>query len=153
MKDSVTVHWERTSPDFHFDRYNREHRWVFPSGQSVEASAGLAFGGKLTHVNPEEGFVASVSSCHMLTFLAIAARKRFVVERYTDRATGVLEKNENGIPVVTRVTLRPEVVFGGDRLPTAKDIHGIHRSSHRHCFIAQSIKSEVVIEPVGVDDA
>ena len=104
------------------------------------------FQGNPDCVDPEEAFVGALSSCHMLTFLAIAAKKRLTVDRYEDNAVGTLEKNTNGRLAVTRATLRPKVVWGGDKTPTLEEIGKMHEHAHRACFIANSVLTEVSIE-------
>jgi organic hydroperoxide reductase OsmC/OhrA len=141
----ATISWERGDRDFSYETYTRDHTWRFDAGVTVPASAAPAYLGSAEGVDPEEAFVASVSSCHMLTFLAIAARKRYVVERYDDEAVGVLEKNEDGKLAVTRVTLRPRVVFGGAKQPTADDLARLHESAHEHCFIANSVRTAIEV--------
>src|SRR5690606_24070222 len=108
--------------DFTYERYPREHTWRFPEGPEIAASAAPEFLGNPGCVVPEQAFVAALSSCHMLTFLAIAARKRLQVERYTDAAVGHLEKNAEGRLAVTRVELRPQVQFGGETTPDAETL-------------------------------
>ncbi|HKU43833.1 MAG TPA: OsmC family protein [Polyangiales bacterium] len=144
---TANVEWTRNGEDFQFDRFSRAHHWSFEGGVVVPASAAPDFHGDPKRVDPEQAFVASLSSCHMLTFLAIAARKRFVVESYTDHAVGVLTKNERGKPWMSRVSLRPKVVFSGEKRPTQEEIAALHRSAHENCFIALSVRSEVVVEP------
>jgi organic hydroperoxide reductase OsmC/OhrA len=143
----VTVDWERETPDFAYETYNRDHDWSFDAGVTVRASANPAYLGSETCVDPEEAFVASLSSCHMLTFLAIAARKRYVVDGYRDEAVGVLAKDAAGRLAVTRVTLRPQVRFGGDKVPGPEELRQLHDQAHHACFIANSVKTEVVVEP------
>ena len=92
-------------------------------------------------------FVAALSSCHMLVFLGIVAKRRFVVEHYEDNAVGVLEKNDAGRLAMTRVTLRPAVTFSGERRPTPEQLETMHHQAHRGCFIANSVKTEVALEP------
>jgi organic hydroperoxide reductase OsmC/OhrA len=99
-------------------------------------------------VDPEEAFVAALSSCHMLWFLALAAKRRFCVDRYFDAAVGVMEKNAEGRVAITRVTLHPEVCFSGEHRPSPAEIEQLHHAAHEACFIANSVKSEVVCEPV-----
>jgi len=132
---------------FHFDHYSRAHTWSFDSGVVVPATAAPAFHGDPERVDPEEAFVASLSSCHMLTFLAIAARKRFIVEQYRDEALGVLSKNEHGKLWMSHVSLRPKVVFSGEKRPADTEIAAMHHSAHENCFIALSVRSEVTVEP------
>lgn len=142
---TATITWTRRSGDFDYDTYNREHEWEFDCGQRVNASAAPDFKGKEENVDPEEAFAASIASCHMLTFLAIASKKRFVVDRYTDRAVAHLEKNGEGMLAVTRLELHPEIRFSGDKQPTPEEIARMHESAHRNCFIANSVKTEVVV--------
>ena len=141
----ATVSWKRESADFSYESYNRDHSWHFEGGAKVAASAAPAFLGNAHRVDPEEALVASISSCHMLSFLAIAARRRLVVDRYLDHAVGTMEKNREGRLAVTRVVLRPEIEFGGDR-PSAEQIAKMHELSHRECFIANSVRSEISVE-------
>lgn len=141
----ATVSWQRTTEDFAYETYNREHEWRFPNGQTLRAASAPAYFGSESCVDPEEAFAASVSACHMLTFLAIAARKRYVVDRYEDHAVAVLAEGPDGVLAVTRVELRPQIEFSGDRQPSREDVAAIHEKSHKHCFIANSIKSEVVV--------
>ena len=99
-------------------------------------------------VDPEEAFVASLSSCHMLWFLSIAAKRRFRIDRYADRATGLMEKNADGKLAMTVVTLRPRVDFSGDKRPTPQQIAELHHAAHDECFVANSVRTEVRCEPV-----
>src|SRR3954470_16665793 len=136
----VTVDWERETPDFAYESYNRDHDWSFDAGVTVRASATPAYKGSERCVDPEEAFVASLSSCHMLTFLAIACKRRLVVDDYRDEAVGVLGKDAEGRLAITRVTLRPEASFGGERIPTPDEIRSLHEQAHHACFIANSVK-------------
>tara|TARA_B110000438_G_scaffold206429_1_gene198131 strand:+ start:224 stop:580 length:357 start_codon:yes stop_codon:yes gene_type:complete len=113
----------------------------------VRASAALEFLGNADRVDPEEAFVASISACHMLTFLAIAAKRRFVVDTYSDNAVGYLEENDEGRMAVTRVELRPEIAFSDETFPTPDQIDSMHHMSHRECFIANSVSTEIVVLP------
>jgi organic hydroperoxide reductase OsmC/OhrA len=142
----ATTVWKRTSPDFTYDGFNRAHEVHFAGGQVVAWSSAPEFKGDAAAVNPEEAFIASLSTCHMLTFLAIAARKRLVVDGYTDEALGVLERNAAGKYWVSRVTLRPKVVFGGTHQPSQEEISALHRSAHENCFVANSVTSAVSID-------
>jgi organic hydroperoxide reductase OsmC/OhrA len=98
------------------------------------------------HIDPEEAFVASLSSCHMLFFLSIAAKNRFVVDEYIDNAIGVMENDADGRVAITKVTLRPRIKFSGDKLPSGADLERIHHQSHEQCFLANSVKTEVTTE-------
>jgi organic hydroperoxide reductase OsmC/OhrA len=142
----ATIRWKRSTPDFLYNTYNRGHEWHFDSGVVVPGSAAPAFKGDLDRVDPEEALVAALSSCHMLTFLAVAARKKLTVDSYEDAAFGVMTKNEHGVPWVSRVTLRPKIVFSGPHIPDAAELHALHEAAHAGCFIGQSVKTEVVVE-------
>lgn len=139
----ATVRWSRTTPEFTYDTYSRDHAVTFGTGASVSWSGAPEFRGNPALVNPEEAFVAALSSCHMLTFLAVCARKRLVVESYEDAAEGVLEKNAEGHLAVTRVTLRPRVQFSGD---APESLAALHKIAHEQCFIANSVRTEVTVE-------
>jgi organic hydroperoxide reductase OsmC/OhrA len=142
----ASVRWTRSTPDFEYATYVRAHTTSFGSGQSLDTSSAPEFAGDPTRTNPEELLVGALSSCHMLTFLAVAARKRFVVDSYEDQAEGVLEKDASGVMWVTRVVLRPVVHFSGTA-PDAAQLAALHESAHRNCFIANSVKTEVRVEP------
>lgn len=142
----VQTIWQRTSTDFTYATYNRDHEWRFKGGVVVGASASPQYKGSPNMPDPEDAFVAALSSCHMLTFLAVAAKRGFVVERYEDAAVGVLEKNTEGRIAVTRVTLRPVIAFGGDKQPGAEELAGLHHRAHQSCMIANSVRTEVTIE-------
>lgn len=142
----ATAHWRRTSSDFSYDAYNRAHEVRVGGGQIVPFSSAPEFRGEPDRVNPEEALVAALSSCHMLTFLAIASRKRFVVDSYDDEAVGVMTKNEQGRLWVSKVTLKPVVRFGGEKHPSAEELAAMHHSAHENCFIANSVKTDVIVE-------
>jgi organic hydroperoxide reductase OsmC/OhrA len=116
-------------------------------GIRLAASSAPAFRGDAERVDPEEAYVASLASCHMLTFLAICARKRLTAESYDDDAVGALEKGANGKLWVTRVTLRPKVVFAPGAAPDQAVLSELHRLSHEECFIANSVNTAVTVEP------
>ena len=143
----VTIDWKRETPDFAYESYNRDHNWHFDAGIVVRASAAPAYKGSESCVDPEEAFVASLSSCHMLTFLAIASKKRLTVDNYRDQAVGILAKDSAGNPAITKVALRPEVRFSGEKQPTTEVLRQLHDQAHHACFIANSVKTEVVVEP------
>ncbi len=144
----ATICWRRTSSDFTYDHYNRAHDIRFKNGGIVlPASSAPEFRGDADRVDPEEAFVASLSSCHMLTFLAICARRRLVVDAYEDEPVGYLEKGEGGRFWMSRVVLRPQVKFGVGTNVDADTLAGIHHKSHEECFIANSVTTRVTIEP------
>jgi organic hydroperoxide reductase OsmC/OhrA len=143
----VTVEWKRETPDFSYQSYNRDHDWAFDAGVTVRASAAPAYLGNASCVDPEEAFVASLSSCHMLTFLAIASKKRFVLDEYHDEAVGILGNDTAGRLAISKVTLRPRIQFSGENAPTQVEVAQMHEQAHHACFIANSVKTEVIVEP------
>ncbi len=140
------IAWKLDTDSFDYKTYNREHRWEFQGGETVRASAAPAFLGKPEFVDPEEALVAALSACHMLTFLAIASMKKFVIESYDDDAVGYMEKNEAGKSAITRVVLRPDIVFSGDNLPSQADLGWMHEKAHKECFIANSVTTAITVE-------
>lgn len=140
----ASIYWQNPGADMDYERYPRDHHWVM-AGHEVPASAAPQFKGSEGRVDPESAFVAALAACHMLTFLAIAARKRLVVASYTDHAVGWLEKNAAGQLAMTRVELRPQVRFAPGTLVAAAELHRLHESAHRNCFIANSVKTEVTV--------
>jgi organic hydroperoxide reductase OsmC/OhrA len=145
-KHRATIIWNRGSADFSYETYSRDHTWEFENGIKIEASAAPGFRGTPENVDPEEAYVAALSSCHMLTFLAIAVRRRLVIDSYTDSAIGYLEKNDLGKLSVTRVTLRPKVSFENTDRPPAEELEKLHHLAHKECFIANSVQTEISIE-------
>lgn len=148
----AVVSWERRGAVFTDNRYSRGHRWRFDGGVEVPASASpqvvpLPMSVEAA-VDPEEAFVASLSSCHMLWFLSIAAQRKLLVESYVDAAVGHMARNADGRLAMTRVTLRPRAVFGGERRPVRDEILAMHREAHERCYIANSVRSEVCCEPL-----
>ncbi len=147
----ATISWQRASDDFLKGKYSREHSWTFDGGLTVPASASPSVvpapWSNPANIDPEEAYVASLSSCHMLTFLWLAYKGGFQVDAYRDEAVGAVDKNENGIPWVSTVTLRPRVTYGGPKHPVpAEELH-LHHLAHEQCFIANSVKTHVAVEP------
>jgi len=144
------ISWKRNGPDFLKGRYSREHTWTFDGGVTVPASSSPSVVpapySSANAVDPEEAFVASISSCHMLTFLSIACKQKFVLDEYTDEAVGHMEKNAEGKMAITRVELRPKIKWSGDRTPSAEELDKMHHAAHDNCFIANSVKTEVTVE-------
>ncbi len=140
----ATIKWSRGGKDFAYRTYSRDHTWVV-NGNEMPASATTAYLGNPNRVDPEAALVAALSSCHMLTFLALAANKGFVVESYEDAAVGHLEKNAAGKLAVTRVELHPKIVYGGGKQPSEADLDWLHDKAHRECFIANSVTTEVKV--------
>jgi organic hydroperoxide reductase OsmC/OhrA len=143
---TARVIWQRASADFTYQTYNRDHLWRFGDGVEVPASAAPEYMGSPGRVDPEQALVAALSSCHMLTFLALACKRRFVVDRYTDDAVGVLGKNADGVLAVTRVTLRPHITFAVGAAPSPGQLEELHELAHQHCFIANSVTTKVTVE-------
>lgn len=149
---SAEVLWLRGEQDFLGNRYSRRHLLRFDGGVEVPGSSSPHVVpvpmSDASAIDPEEAFVSSLSSCHMLWFLSIAAKRKFCVDRYFDAAVGVMEKNEAGKMAMTVVTLRPEVTFSRERVPTRQELDAMHHEAHEECFIANSVKTEVRCEPV-----
>jgi organic hydroperoxide reductase OsmC/OhrA len=148
---TAQIHWQRQGAAFIDKRYSRGHQWHFDGGFSVPASSS-PHSVKLPYsieaaVDPEEAFVASISSCHMLWFLDIAARAGWTVDDYRDDAQGVMTAREDGRLWVSSVTLRPAIRFVGDKLPDGAEIARLHHRAHEECFIANSVRSDVRVEP------
>jgi len=147
---TATILWQRKANEkFTDNRYSRGHVWKFDGGVVVPASSAPS-SVRLPYsvaeaVDPEEAFVASLSSCHMLTFLFLAAKQGFIVERYEDTATGLMTKNERGKLFVSRVELKPAVTIAGDKRPSEIDLASLHHRAHEDCYIANSVKTEVVV--------
>jgi organic hydroperoxide reductase OsmC/OhrA len=148
---TAEVSWSRGEQDFLGNGYSRRHVLRFDGGIEVPASSSpLVVPVPLSDasaVDPEELFVASLASCHMLWFLAIAAKRGFQVESYTDAPAGVMERNDLRKLVMTIVTLRPRVMFSSDRLPSRDELDALHRRAHEECFLANSVRTEVRCEP------
>lgn len=142
----ATIEWRRSSADFTYQTYNREHDWRF-TAVTVPASATKEYRGDPNRVNPEEALVAALSSCHMLTFLAVAAKRKLVLDSYHDEAVGVLEKNSEGKLAITRVTLQPRIVWLEGVTVSADDLEKMHHDAHENCFVASSVKTEVTVAP------
>lgn len=143
-RHEASVNWSRQTESFAYPDYNRDHSWKFGNDIEVKASSAPEFLGSPGRVDPEEAFVASVSSCHMLTFLAICARKRITVNAYRDHAVGYLEKNADGLLTISKVELFPVIEF--ENPPPADEVlQHLHHQSHEQCFIANSIRSEVKV--------
>ena len=141
----ANLSWAREGSGFGYKEYSRDHRWDFPSNdQSLKASAAPKYLGSEDGVDPEEAFVAALASCHMLTFLAIASMSGFVVDSYHDNASGRLAPDENKKMVMDLVTLQPVVEFSGEKIPAAEEIERLHVKAHHECFLANSVKTEVV---------
>lgn len=148
---TARISWRHSEGDFPKGRFSRRHTWSFDGGLTVPASASPAVvPAPLSDpeaIDPEEAFVASIASCHMLTFLFVAYRKEFEVASYEDEAVGSMSKNEKGIPWVSSVALHPRVEFAGDNRPAPEELEAMHRAAHEQCFISNSVLTEVTVRP------
>ena len=147
---AAQVEWKRGDQIFSDNKYSRGHQWVFDGGLRIPASSSplsvpLPFSVE-ANVDPEEALIAALSSCHMLFFLAFACKQGFLVDSYEDKASGIMEKNAAGKMAITHITLKPHVVFSGEKQPDQQTIDALHHLSHEHCYIANSINAEVMIE-------
>ena len=143
------IYWKLTGPDFLKGKYSRQHTWTFDGGLTVPASPSpsivpVPFSNP-ANIDPEEAFVAAISSCHMLTYLWLASRKGFLVESYHDTAVGMMTKNQSGVSWVSTVRLTPKIAYGGEQVPTPAEEERLHHLAHEQCFIANSIKTEVTV--------
>jgi organic hydroperoxide reductase OsmC/OhrA len=144
---TAAIAWNRNGAVFTDNRYSRRHTWSFDGGIELPASASphvvpLPLSSPEA-VDPEEAFVASLSSCHMLWFLSLAAKRGFVVERYRDDPIGTLSRDAEGELAMTDVLLRPRVEFGGETRPSGAELEALHHEAHDRCFLARSVKTEV----------
>lgn len=148
---TASIKWTRLKDEKFTDKkYSRGHTWEFDGGVMVPASSSphavpLPYSIE-ENVDPEEAFVASISSCHMLTFLFVAAKRNFVVDEYVDNASGSMGKNSEGKYAITTITLRPKIIFSGDLQPTQKQLEDMHHQAHEDCFIANSVKTKITTE-------
>ena len=147
---TATVSWTRGTQAYTDGKYSRAHKWRFDGGLEVPGSSSPHVVrpplSDVAAVDPEEAFVASLSSCHMLFFLDFARRGGFVVDSYEDKAEGVLAKDADGRMAMTVVTLHPNVAFSGEKHPTKEELDDLHHRSHEACFIANSVKTAVRVE-------
>jgi len=146
----ASLSWTRNGATFTDQRYSRAHSWNFDGGITVPASSS-PLSVKLPYsvaeaVDPEEALVAALASCHLLTFLYVAAKQGYVVDSYADEAVGEMTKNEHGKLWVSKVTLKPAIAFSGAKHPTQEQFDTLHHLAHEECFIANSVKSEVVVD-------
>lgn len=149
-KYTASISWARDGQIFTDNRYKRSHIWEFDGGETIRASSSPhvipAPLSDPSAVDPEEAFIAALSSCHMLWFLSIAARKGFVVEKYEDKAEGVMEKNDDGKLAFTEVTLRPHVTYKNGCSPDENMDAELHHLAHEECFIANSVKANIRVK-------
>lgn len=139
----ASLSWNREGLPFDYRSYSRNHAWDFGDGVTLTASAAAQFRGDPTQVDPEQAFVASLASCHMLTFLAICAMGRITVESYTDRAVGHLSKNEAGKFVISQIDLYPKIEFAEGQQPDREKLEQLHHKAHEDCFLANSVTCSI----------
>ena len=146
---TATIRWENQGPDFLSRRYSREHALHFDGGAVIPGSPSPhivpAPWSNPAGIDPEELFVASVSSCHMLWFLHVACDAAFLPKSYEDEAEGIMTQNERGMLWISRITLRPRIIWGGEKQPSAAEVDHLHHLAHEQCFIASSIKTDVIV--------
>ncbi|HET6996230.1 MAG TPA: OsmC family protein [Chitinophagaceae bacterium] len=150
MKHTATVSWAKTDSEVFTDgRYNRVHRWKFDGGAEFNASASphvvpIPFSDP-SLVDPEEAFIASIASCHMLFFLSFCARQKYIIKHYEDQAEGILDTGDDGRKQILSVKLHPVIQFEGENLPTEATIRQLHELAHENCFIANSVKTKIEV--------
>jgi organic hydroperoxide reductase OsmC/OhrA len=143
---NISTNWKKGNEEFSFETYSRTHEIFFQGGQKILNSSTKETYGNPENSNPEELLAAALSSCHMLTFLAVASKKKKIVLEYKDNATAILEKGESGKMMVTKILLKPKIIFSDETPVDKEELDKMHDSAHRNCFIGLSIKSEVIIE-------
>jgi organic hydroperoxide reductase OsmC/OhrA len=147
----ATINWQRqTDEKFSDNKYSRAHTWEFDGGEIIQASSSphvvpLPYSVE-SNVDPEEAFIASLSSCHMLFFLSIAAKRRYLIESYIDEATGIMQLGKDNKMSMTDVTLNPIIKFSGEKQPTTEQINKMHHQAHEQCFIANSVRTKIHIK-------
>ena len=149
----ATIRWQFAGGDFLKGRFSREHTWTFDGGATVPASPSPSIVPKPFSnpegVDPEEAFVASISSCHLLTYLYLASKAGFEIQSYEDDAVGTMSKNERGVPWVSAVVLKPRIVYAGEKRPSSADEDRLHHDAHEQCFIANSVKTDITVDRSG----
>lgn len=147
---NATISWKRTGTEFLQGRYSREHTWTFDGGLTVPASPSPSIVpapySNPANVDPEEAYIAAVSSCHMLTYLHVASRRGIQVDSYLDEAVGFMTKNEGGTPWVSSIVLHPRIAYSGEKIPAKEEADQLHHLAHERCFIANSIKTQVTVD-------
>lgn len=143
----ATITWQRGDEIFLDRRYSRAHLWRFDGGLEVPASSSphvvrVPFSNP-ANVDPEEAYVAALSSCHMLWFLDLASRRGFRIDSYADAAEGMMLKNADGNEWIATVTLKPHVVFSGPLAPDDAAVEALHHEAHANCFLANSVRSTI----------
>lgn len=150
----ATIRWTRSGPNFLRGQYSREHTWTFDGGITVPASPSPSVvptpWSNPNHVDPEEAFVAAIASCHMLTFLWLASKRGWVIDAYDDASVGIMTLNAAKVAWVSRVELNPKITWGSSPPPSPEIIQQLHHDAHHHCFIANSVKTEIIVKDPSV---
>ena len=144
----VKITWVNEREDFSYKGYDRTHKVEFENGKSFIGSAAPEYMGDIKLINPEEELGAAISSCHMMSFLFEASRKKFIVENYEDSSVAILEKNEKRKMAVTKMYLNPKIKFIGENIPTVEELNLLHKKAHDGCFIANSVLTKIIINPI-----
>ncbi len=143
------ISWKLSDGDFLKGKYSREHTWALDGGMTVSASSSPSVvptpWSNPANIDPEEAFVAAISSCHMLTFLYVASQRGFEIESYEDEAVGIVRKTPNGAPWISSVTLNPKIIYRGDKVPGPDNQERLHHAAHAGCYIANSVKTEIKV--------
>jgi len=150
MNYTATITWQKQpAEEFEKGRYSRVHQWAFDGGMKIAASSSPSVVpvpmSDASLIDPEEAFLASLSSCHLLFFLSIAAKKKLIVEKYEDHVQGTMGENEDGKMAMLTATLNPVIVFSGEHRPSEETIRQIHELAHTSCYIANSVKTKIEI--------
>lgn len=141
----INLEWKKTSEDFSYEKFNRNHSLSFSGNQTLKNSASPDYFGNADMANPEELLASALASCHMLTFLAVASKSGYTVEAYNCKSEAFMGKNAEGRMSVAEITLTPAIVFSGDKIPTDEQLKSLHDKAHKNCFIAQSLQTKVNI--------
>ncbi len=141
----IDINWKNSGDNLSYYEYDRTHSWEFEGGKKMQASAAPEFIGDIKYINPEEALGAALASCHMMSFLFVASKKKFVVDTYQDKAIAILEKNAKNKMAVTKIYLNPIITFKGANIPTQDEVKLLHEKAHDECFIANSVLTEVII--------
>jgi len=144
----IDLEWARSGGPFERGNYSPQHLIRYAGGETLRGSPSTEFGGDGAHADPEQLLLSALSACHMLTFLAVAANRSYVVDDYRDSAVAILDKNADGKMAVVKAILAPRVTFSGDKRPTAEEYAKLHERAHAACFIANSVKTVVEVKPV-----
>lgn len=141
----IDINWKNSGEDLSYFTYDRTHTLEFDGGKKMLASAAPEYVGDIKYINPEEALGAALASCHMMSFLFVCSKKKFIVNSYEDKAVAILEKNKINKMAVTKIYLNPKVTFKGLRIPSESEISLLHEKAHEECFIANSVLTEVII--------